>query len=127
MALVIHYEDIIRPVHIHDYAEIVPLGHATRARVTQIMNLRLLAPDIQEELISLHRLTEGRDSCCLRRLQTIALEKPWRIQREMYRHFVSELVKSEVQPTEMKPGTSADPEGRLVNRVKQSFVIAEKR
>lgn len=50
MALAIYYEDLIRQGHVHDYAEIAALGHVTRARVTQIMNLRLLAPDLQGRL-----------------------------------------------------------------------------
>ena len=45
-------EDLIRKGHVHDYAEIATLGHVTRARVTQIMNLRLLAPEIREELLT---------------------------------------------------------------------------
>ncbi len=51
MALAIYYEDLIRQGQVHDYAEIATLGHVTRARVTQIMNLRLLAPDLQERLL----------------------------------------------------------------------------
>lgn len=44
MALAIYYEDLIRKGHVRDYAEIATLGHVTRARITQIMNLRLLLP-----------------------------------------------------------------------------------
>lgn len=58
MALAIYYEDLIRKGHVHDYAEIAALGHVTRARVTQIMNLRLLAPEIQEELLTLDRVID---------------------------------------------------------------------
>ncbi len=87
MALAIYYEDLIRQGHVHDYAEIATLGHVTRARVTQIMNLRLLAPDLQERLLFLIRIGGGRDTFCLRRLQPIALESDWRKQRE-YRNKV---------------------------------------
>ena len=83
MALAIYYEDLIRQGHVHDYAEIATLGHVTRARVTQIMNLRLLAPDLQERLLILTRLARGRDSFCLRKFQAIALEPSWKQQREM--------------------------------------------
>ncbi len=82
MALAIYYEDLIGQGHVHDYAEIARLGHVTRARVTQIMNLRLLVPDIQEKLISLERVVEGRDTLSLRRFQSIALEIDWRRQRK---------------------------------------------
>lgn len=88
MALAIYYEDLIRQGHVHDYAEIAALGHVTRARVTQIMNLRLLAPIIQEELISLHRVIEGRDSLSLRQLQSIALVNDWKSQRKQWRALV---------------------------------------
>ena len=84
MALAIYYEDLIRQGHVHDYAEIALLGHVTRARVTQIMNLRLLAPEIQERLISMDRIVEGRDALCLRGLQSIALESDWRKQRDRW-------------------------------------------
>jgi len=89
MALAIYYEDLIREGHVHDYSEIATLGHVTRARVTQIMNLRLLAPDIQENLISLERVVEGRDSLSLRRFQSIALEADWRRQRENWDSLAS--------------------------------------
>lgn len=92
MALAIYYEDLIRQGHVHDYAEIATLGHVTRARVTQIMNLRLLAPDIQEELITLNRVINGRDSMSLRQLQSIALENDWKDQRTQWQVIVdSEL------------------------------------
>ena len=85
MALAIYYEDLIRQGHVYDYAEIATLGHVTRARVTQIMNLRLLAPDIQEELITLDRVIKGRDSLSLRQFQTIALDNDWRSQRKQWK------------------------------------------
>jgi len=85
MALAIYYEDLIRSGQVHDYAEIATLGHVTRARVTQIMNLRLLAPDIQEQLLSLDRIVEGRDWLCLRAFQHVALQSDWRQQRKTFK------------------------------------------
>lgn len=82
MALAIYYEDLIRQGDVKDYAEIATLGHVTRARVTQIMNLRLLAPDLQERLLFLTRTVGGPDTLCLRRLQPITLKSDWRKQRE---------------------------------------------
>jgi hypothetical protein len=82
MALAIYYEDLIRKGHVHDYAEIAALGHVTRARVTQIMNLRLLAPDIQDSLLSLPRITNGQNALSLRLLQSIALQSDWKKQRK---------------------------------------------
>ena len=85
MALAIYYEGLIRKGHIHDYAEIATLGHVTRARVTQIMNLRLRAPDLQEQLLNIPRVERGRDSLCLRKFQSIAIEPSWKQQREMWK------------------------------------------
>ncbi len=80
MALAIYYEDIMRQGHVHDYAEIATLGHVTRARVTQIMNLRLLAPDIQLACLELPGVVVGRDCFSLRELQTISLQPSWKEQ-----------------------------------------------
>ena len=87
MALAIYYEGLIREGHIHDYAEIATLGHVTRARVTQIMNLRLLAPDLQEQLLNVPRIEQGRDALCLRMFQAIALEPSWKNQREQWKRI----------------------------------------
>jgi hypothetical protein len=84
MALAIHYEDLIRSGHVSDFAELARLGHVTRARVTQIMNLRLLAPDIQEQLLLLPRIVRGRAEVNLRDLQGIAGQVDWRNQRKAW-------------------------------------------
>lgn len=51
MALAIKFEDMIARGEVRDYAEIARLGFVTRARLTQIMNLTLLAPEIQEAIL----------------------------------------------------------------------------
>ncbi len=51
MALAIYFDQLISEGVVADQAEIARLGHVSRARVTQIMNLLSLAPDIQEEKI----------------------------------------------------------------------------
>jgi hypothetical protein len=48
MALAIRFEDLIRTGQVAGYADLARLGHVSRARITQIMNLLLLASDIQE-------------------------------------------------------------------------------
>jgi hypothetical protein len=48
MALAIRFDSLIRDGVVADYAEVARLGHVTRARITQIMNLLLLAPAIQK-------------------------------------------------------------------------------
>ena len=53
MALAIKFEGLIRDGVVSDYADLARLGVVTRARMTQIMNLLNLAPDIQEEILFL--------------------------------------------------------------------------
>jgi len=52
MALAIKFQDMVDRGEVRDYADLARLGYVTRARITQIMNLLNLAPDIQEELLS---------------------------------------------------------------------------
>ncbi|QNN25442.1 hypothetical protein HED60_14085 [Planctomycetales bacterium ZRK34] len=83
MALAIHFERLIQDGVVEDFADIARLGHVTRARVTQIMNLRLLAPDIQESLLDLPGTTTGRDPIRERQLRAITAESHWGKQRAM--------------------------------------------
>lgn len=50
MALAIRFDSLIRRGDVTDQVELARLGHVSRARLTQIMNLRLLAPDSPDEL-----------------------------------------------------------------------------
>ncbi len=84
MALAIHFDGLIRDGKVRDYAEIARLGHVSRARVTQIMNLLMLAPDIQAEILFLPTVQGGKDSMCLRELQSICILTNWRRQRELW-------------------------------------------
>lgn len=85
MALAIRFEDLIQRGEVTDYAELARLAHVTRARITQIMNLRLLAPEIQEAILNLHEVTAGRDRIVLRDVQAIALTPDWKKQRIMWK------------------------------------------
>jgi len=51
MALAVKFQDMVDRGEVRDYADLARLGFVTRARLTQIMNLMLLAPDIQERLL----------------------------------------------------------------------------
>src|SRR5262249_48967171 len=85
MALAIRFEQLVQTGQIEDYADLARLGHVSRARISQIMNLLLLPPDIQEELLFLPRIERGRDVIHLRQLQRLALVPDWREQRRMWR------------------------------------------
>jgi hypothetical protein len=84
MALAVRFERQVRTGLVPSYAELATLGHVTRARVSQIMNLANLAPDIQEALLHLPRTERGRDPIILRDLQPIASVTDWRRQRRLW-------------------------------------------
>lgn len=88
MALAIRCEGLIRDGVIENYTEIGRLGHVTRARVSQIMNLLNLAPDIQEEILFLPRTEKGRAPIILAQLQPIAQVPDWRKQRVLWRELL---------------------------------------
>src|ERR1700687_2475519 len=73
---------------IADYADLARLGHVSRARISQIMNLLQLAPDIQEQLLFLGRPKQGRDPIHLARLQPIAALVDWKRQRRSWRDLL---------------------------------------
>jgi hypothetical protein len=85
LALAHRFEQLVRDGQVKDYAELARLGHVTRARITQVMNLLLLAPDIQEQILFLPRIERGRDSLSLRKVLPIAAELDWSVQRVMWK------------------------------------------
>ena len=66
MALAIRLEQMVRSGQVEDYAALARWGRVTRARITQITNLTLLAPDIQETLLFLPRLSDPVDGAVQR-------------------------------------------------------------
>jgi hypothetical protein len=92
MALAIKLDGLVRQGVVRDYAALARLGHVSRARITQIMNLLLLAPDIQEQLLFLPDTLRGRDPIHLRQLQPLALLLDWNAQRPRWRWLVAKAL-----------------------------------
>jgi hypothetical protein len=88
MALALRLESQVRCGMIPSYSRLAEVGHVTRARVSQIMNLINLAPDIQEALLFLPRTERGRDPVILRDLQPIASAVDWRKQRVLWKQLI---------------------------------------
>ena len=84
MALAIRMKKLVDADEVSDYAELARLGHVTRARVTQIMNLLNLAPNIQEEILFLPPIESGRDPIRELQLRPITLVPDWRKQRRLW-------------------------------------------
>ena len=84
LALAIRFDKLVKRGDIQDYADLARLGYVTRARITQIMNLLNLAPDIQEEILFLPRMTAGRDPLKEKAVRAIAAVHHWHRQRKMW-------------------------------------------
>lgn len=84
MALAIRLDQLIRDGVVADQAEMARLGHVTRARVTQIMNLLCLAPDLQEEILFLPTFERGRNALTEKQLRPIAATPSWKKQRRIW-------------------------------------------
>jgi len=84
MALAIHMQELVDSDEVTDYAELARLAHVSRARITQIMNLQHLAPDIQEEILFLPRTDGGRAPIREHMVRPIAAVIDWRMQRRRW-------------------------------------------
>jgi len=84
MALAIRFNKLIGDGAVADQAELARLGHVSRARMTQIMNLLNLAPDIQEQILFLSRVEQGHAPVIERDLRPIAAVTDWPKQRLMW-------------------------------------------
>ena len=84
MALAIRFDRLLRAEKFRDYAELARLGRVTRARITQIMKLLNLAPDIQEQILFLPTL-KGLNE---RNLRPIVSRIDWTQQRRMFQKIV---------------------------------------
>lgn len=88
MALAIRFDQLIRDGVVADQAELARLGHVTRARLTQIMNLLVLAPEIQQQLLFLPSPEKGRSPISERQLRPIAAAPTWAKQRQMWQFHI---------------------------------------
>jgi len=81
LALAHRFQQLLRDGTVKDYAELARLGRVTRARITQIMNLLNLAPEIQEEILFLPPVLNGRDPITERQVRQIVAISNWQKQR----------------------------------------------
>jgi hypothetical protein len=88
MALALRFDELVQTGQVASYSALASLGHVTRARVSQIMNLVCLAPDIQEALLFLPPTQRGRDPILLADLMPIAAAFDWRKQRRLWRQLL---------------------------------------
>lgn len=99
MALALRFEAMLREGIVENQAEIARLGHVTRVRVSQIMNLLNLAPEIQEAILFLPRTQRGRAPLILQQLQPIASTLDWGKQRQLWKTLYCESIRSDSSET----------------------------
>jgi len=85
MALAIRFDRLLENGEVMNHSDLARLTHVTQPRMTQIMNLLHLAPDIQEEILYLPEVFEGHDPITERDLRCLTTEVSWEIQRNHWR------------------------------------------
>lgn len=84
LALAYRIDELVQRGHAADYATVANVGGVTRARVSQIVALLNLAPDIQEAILALPPEACGNGGISEHDLRPIAAELDWRKQRRMW-------------------------------------------
>ena len=108
MALAIRFDRLLRAEEFRDYAELAHLGRVTRARMTQIMKLLDLAPDIQEQILFLPNL-KGLNE---RNLRPIVSQIDWDEQRRLFQKIVSVPIESAHSAGERNDRIAKEPARR---------------
>ena len=75
LALAHKFQGMLNRGEVESMADLARLGRVSRARITQIMDLLMLAPELQEELLFL------RDEVALKDLTPVVRAGPWDQQR----------------------------------------------
>jgi DNA invertase Pin-like site-specific DNA recombinase len=85
MALAVRMEGLVREGRAKDFAELARWGGVSRARMTQVLNLRNLAPSIQERLLFLEEEAGALHERALRR---VAQSVDWEEQQRRFEELV---------------------------------------
>lgn len=84
MALAISFQDMIQRGEIRNYADLARLGCVTRERMSQIMELIWLAPDIQQEILEFRPTMTPRFPISEVAVRRIASLLSWNEQRDAW-------------------------------------------
>ena len=88
LALAISFDDLIRRGLAKDHSDLARLGCISKERISQIMRLIWLAPDIQQEILTLPRMPHGRFLVGEVALRQVASKMRWAEQREAWEQLV---------------------------------------
>jgi hypothetical protein len=90
LALALKMEQMIQEGTVKNYSELAHLGQVSAARITQVMNLLHLAPDIQEEILLGNTPKDRLRESAIRKLSAVVL---WSGQRARWHELQCALNK----------------------------------
>ena len=91
MALAVQFQDMIQRGEARDYADLARLGCLTRERMSQIMELVWLAPDIQQEILEFPPSATARFPISEVAVRRIAGLLAWNEQRNAWQALKNSL------------------------------------
>lgn len=90
MALAILFQDMIQRGEARYYADLARLGCVTRERMSQVMELIWLAPDIQQEILEFPPTLAPRFPISELAARRVAAELDWAAQRDFWHKLKTE-------------------------------------
>lgn len=87
VALAIHFQDMLERGEVRNHADLARLGCISRERMSQIMMLAWLAPDIQQQVLGLPKTAGGQFPMSETALRSIARLTVWDEQRAQWREL----------------------------------------
>ena len=91
MALALHFQGLISEGVVSSYRALAEAGHVSRARLSQILQLTYLAPEIQEQLLFLPPTRQGFDRVLEKHVRGVARTVDWQTQRQLFRSLQDQL------------------------------------
>lgn len=88
MALAIHYQEMLRTGEANDMIELSRRAKVSQPRMSQIMALNLLAPDIQTALLDLPPQSKGKPFLHEKRIRPITAMLEWTEQRVAWQQIL---------------------------------------
>jgi hypothetical protein len=89
LALAIKMDQQVQARVMKDYAELARLGGVSRARISQIMKLRNLAPNLQEEILFFPRVYSGPDPITERDVRDLCNLSLWSDQQLLWARIMA--------------------------------------
>src|SRR5947199_7072118 len=91
MALAIRFDGLLSEGAVRNHRELAEAGQGSRARLSQILQLNHLAPEIQEQLLFLPPTRQGFDRLLEKHVRSLALVVDWHKQKQLFRAVQDQL------------------------------------